>query len=588
MDGRPLRDRSIDPAELLRGALEKIVFFECRLGQMEAELRAARDLAAREKEGSGAARARAVELETALLQARSDLSAASARNAELDERVRLLESERERFLSGLIDHARIVNAPRGGAAGAPRAGAGGVPGGEPDGDEADGPDLAGFIAELRGEIERLRPWKAAAEKAGIRIDDEPRPTVRQLGEGAHAAVGAVAARFEAAGRLGVAPDEAARSAARMPSRAERSLYETSMDDLSSSDPGTRKRAAACLAALGSKAATPLVAAALGRERDAEAKSALLSALAALGEPASADLVVRELADPRPAVRAAALDAIAALARDAAEPHLARALADGSPLVRRRAVLLLGFAKGERAEDALASALADRDASVARAAALALSGRPTVRAQGALAKALDHREAGVRRAAAEAVGRWAGEPVDAAASPAERRRAGRRIADKLAAVDASALRDAVVAGAPARPAQAVPAATAPVPRAAAPARAAAVPSRAAAPARAAIANPASAASPIPPAAPAPSPASHAPAAAALSHARSAVAVLDPPAEGGDPLEEAIVVEVRSALRGRTPDELAAALSTGTAAVEAAVNALVARGTLAQRGPRFFMS
>jgi hypothetical protein len=555
-----------NPEELLRGALEKIVFFECRLGQMEAELQAARDLAAREKEAATGARLRAVELETALARARGDLQAASARDAEQGERVRLLETERERFLSGLVDRARIANAPRGGADGAHRGAS--APESSDGAADGDGPDLAGFIAELRSEIERLRPWRAAAEKAGIRLEDDPRPTLRQLRETSHAAVGTVAARFEEAGRLGVAPGEAARSAAQLPSRAERSLYETSMDDLASSDPGARKRAAACLAALGSRAAAPLVAAALGRERDAEAKAALLAALASLGEPASADLVVRELSDPRPAVRAAALDAIAALAPDAVEPHLARALADASPLVRRRSVLLLGFAKGERAEEALASALADRDASVARAAALALSGRPTARAQGALAKALDHREAGVRRAAAEAVERWSGEPVDAGAPSAERRRAGRRIADKLASVDAGALRDAVVAGAPARP----------VPR----------PAPAAAPAVAAarIATPRPAPAPAAPPALAPSPV--APAAAALAHARTATAVVDPPADGGDPLEEAIVVEVRSALRGRTPDELAAALPAGTAAVQAALSALVARGTLAQRGSRFFMS
>ncbi len=558
-----------NPEELLRGALEKIVFFECRLGQMEAELQAARDLAAREKEAAAEARLRAVELETALARARGDLQAASARDAEQGERVRLLETERERFLSGLVDRARIANAPRGGADGALRGGAS-APEASDGAADADGPDLAGFIAELRSEIERLRPWKAAAEKAGIRLEDEPRPTLRQLKETSHAAVGTVAARFEEAGRLGVAPGEAARSAAQLPSRAERSLYETSMDDLASSDPGARKRAAACLAALGSRAAAPLVAAALGRERDAEAKSALLAALASLGEPASADLVVRELADPRPAVRAAALDALAALAPDAVEPHLARALADASPLVRRRSVLLLGFAKGERAEEALASALADRDASVARAAALALSGRPTARAQGALARALDHREAGVRRAAAEAVERWSGEPVDAGAPSAERRRAGRRIADKLASVDAGALRDAVVSGAPARPA----------PRPAPAAAPAVVAARIATPRPA----PAAAAPPVL----APAPARAAPAAAALAHARTATAVVDPPADGGDPLEEAIVVEVRSALRGRTPDEIAAALPAGTAAVQAALSALVARGTLAQRGSRFFMS
>ena len=35
------------PEEILRGALEKIVFFECRVDQLESELRASRATAAR-------------------------------------------------------------------------------------------------------------------------------------------------------------------------------------------------------------------------------------------------------------------------------------------------------------------------------------------------------------------------------------------------------------------------------------------------------------------------------------------------------------------------------------------------------------
>ncbi|MEI6223887.1 MAG: HEAT repeat domain-containing protein, partial [Deltaproteobacteria bacterium] len=349
-----------NPEALLRGALEKIVYFECRLSQLESELSAAREVASREKESAAGARARETSAAAELARVRTEMETARRHEAELAERVRLLEGERERFLSGLIDQARIAGAPSEGQAA---------------GEEA---DLAGFIAELRAEIERLRPWKTAAEAAGLRLDEHPAGAVAP-----HAAVGEIARGFEAAGRIGMNRADSLRMETGMESRAERSLYESSMEDLASVDRHSRRRAADALRAMGSRAAAPLVAAAVGRERDEEVKVALLSALAALGEAATTDVAARELSDPRPAVRAAALDAVAALGGEASEPRLLAALADGSPIVRRRAVLLLGFARGPQVEEALRATLADRDPGVGRAAALALSGRPTATAQAAL-------------------------------------------------------------------------------------------------------------------------------------------------------------------------------------------------------------
>jgi HEAT repeat protein len=563
-----------NPEDLLRGALEKIVFFECRLSQLEAELKAAREVAVREKESAAAAREREVQLETQLAQVRGDHATARAAEADLAERVQLLERERERFLTGLIDRARIAAAPGASGDGAPLF--------------EDGPDLAGFIAELRGEIERLKPWKAAAEKAGIHLDGADERTLRDLRAQTPQSFEALAAGFEGAGRIGLKGADAHRMKEQLPSRAERSLYEASMDDLDSADAGARRRAADCLRALASPAAAPLLAASLGRERDPDVKTALLAALAAIAEPAAADLAARELADPHPPVRAAALEAVAVLAKDAAEPRLAAALADPSALVRRRAVLLLGFVPGPGADDALASALSDRDPGVARAAAVALSGRPTSRAQAALAKAIDHREAGVRRSAAEAVSRWAGESVDAAAPSAERRRAARRIAERLVAVDQRTLRDAVVeSAAQVERIQAAAAPPAAVARAEAAAAASAPPS-AQAPTVAAPGRPLPAPAVAAPTGTAPAMVAPAPAAAAASApALAAVAVLDA-VPAGDPVEEQVVAEVRTALRGRTIPELAAVIPAGPAAVEAAARALVARGVFAQRGPRFFMS
>lgn len=531
------------PEDLLRGALEKIVYFECRLSQLEAELAAAREAAARGKEAAASARTREADLEAGMAHARAALEAEQARSGELAERVRLLEEERQRFLSGLIDKARIDAAPG--------------PGAEPP--DGEGADLAGFIAELRGEVERLRPWKAAAEQAGVRLADDPPRREPRAAE----RVPALAARFDSAGRLGLAPNEAKRLQAGLATRAERSLYERSMDDLASDDAGARRRAAECLRALGSPAAAPLLAAAVGREKDAEAKVALLAALAALAEPGAADIARRALDDRRPPVRAAALEALAALAKERAEPDLLRALADPSPTVRRRAVLLAGFLPGASVEDALAGALADQDAGVARAAAVALSGRPTARAQGALVRALDHREPTVRSAAASSVSRWSGQPVDAGAPADERRRAARRIADTLAALNEAALRDAVVAaGDPVR--------TFAPPR----------PAPVAAPAAAPVAVPAAA-----PASFAAAAAANGPAAAPAPLARVAVAVVDAPGPSSAP-EEAVVAEVRAALRGLTLDELAAVVPGGRPAAESALRSLLGRGVLAHRGARFF--
>ncbi len=520
-----------NPEGLLRGALEKIVYFECRLSQLESELSAARDVASREKESAAGARARETAAAAELARTRSEMEIARHREAELSERVRLLEGERERFLAGLIDQARIAGAPGDGA---------------PAGEEA---DLAGFIAELRAEIERLRPWKFAAEAAGLRLEEAAVPAIPP-----HAAVGEIARVFEAAGRLGMTRAEAMGMERGMESRAERSLYESSMEDLASSDRHSRRRAADALRAMGSRAAAPLVAAAVGRERDEQVKVALLSALAALCEPAVADVAARELSDPRPAVRSAALDAVAALAGEAAEPRLLAALGDPSPLVRRRAVLQLGFSRGPSVEEALRAALADRDPGVARAAAVALSGRSTATAQGALARALDHGDESVRRVASKAVARWSGESVAAAAPAEDRRRAARRIAGKLSAVGATALRDAVVAD---------PAA---IPRSA-PVRTAAV---APAPAR--------------PAAPSVAPRPSAvPASATARLARAAVAVVETPAGELSPGEEAVMLELRSALRGRTPEEIARVVP-GSA--DRALAALVARGAAVRRGVRYF--
>ena len=73
----------VDPGGILRSALKKIVFFESRVSQLE---RAARSTAERPRADDPV------------------------------ERVRLLEGERERLLSGLVERARVGCAPDGGCA----------------------------------------------------------------------------------------------------------------------------------------------------------------------------------------------------------------------------------------------------------------------------------------------------------------------------------------------------------------------------------------------------------------------------------------------------------------------------------------
>ena len=585
------------PEELLRSALEKIVFFECRVASLERELEVTRAAAARAREDAASARRRESDLQAALAQSRGLASAATVQVTEQSDRVRLLEAERERFLTGLVERARVAGTPI-------------VEGDEP-GSES---DLAGFIAELRAEIETLRRWKLAGEAAGIRLDEAPSPL--SIAPPSAPAVPspsppvppapalhlpALASRFEEAGRIGVSREQARALSPAFTTRSERILYEASLDDLSANDPSARKRAASCLRALGSRAAAPLVAAALGREADGEVKAALLSALSALGEPAVFELALRELSDPRPGVRAAALEAASTLARGRCVPHLIAALGDPSAQVRRRSVVLLGFAPGESAEDALASALSDRDPGVARTAAAALAGRPSARAQGALARALAHHEPDVRAVAARAVARWSGEAVvDTAAPEADRRRAARRISEKLLEMDGGALRDAVTR---------VPAAVVSTAGAACAVRvkATAKPEGTAAGANGDLARrersapspstagpavpcPALRTGSAPPAAArtrtAARPPEPARPAALLRQASGVVTVAAPDVDGV--LAAAALGEVRTTLRGCTADEIVSALARGRVEVEAVLRALVAQGRLVARGPRFFMS
>jgi HEAT repeat protein len=551
MDGGQGSSRHIhDPEGLLRSALEKIVFFECRVSQLESELAAARTAAERARGEAAGVRRREVELEQALAAEKGARGDAERRAGEGEERIRLLEAERERLLGGLVERARIDGAP----------GAGGASVFE-DGQA----DLAGFIAELRAEIETLRAFKASAVAAGFGAGAAPEPE-RKPPEPA-ASVAELGGRFDAEGRVGVSAGDRARMTELLATRADRALYERSMDDLSAPDAGKRLRAVRALEALGSRAAAPLLAAALSREGEAEVKGALLAALARFKEPFVADLADRELSDPRPVVRVAALEALAAVGDPRTPERLAAALADESPVVRRRAALLLGFTSGERAVESLAVALCDPDRGVARAAAAALSGRPSARAQAALARGLEHPDLSVRRAAATALGRLSGEVVEADGTPSARRASSRRIAERLATMDGEELRAAVL-------------------RSAESARVTA--ERVAAVTGARVATVRAAERPTTSTSTSTTTSKSTSSVAAAPRARTAVAVVTATPAGDPDLGPRLVAELRAALRGGTESGLASLLGAPAARVEAALAALAARGQVERRGTRWFVS
>jgi hypothetical protein len=168
-----------------------------------------------------------------------------------------------------------------------------------------------------------------------------------------------------------------------------------------------------------------------------------------------------------------------------------------------------------------------------------------------------------------VERWSGEQVDPGAAPAERRRVSRRIAERLHALQHSDLR-----GALARTAGELTA----VDRAA---------TRTATPTSPRIATPTPIATPTSPRIATATPtatriATATPTAISAPVQRVAVAEVD----AG--LLEAILGEVRMALRGCTEAELAAALGRRPGELQGSLSALVARGQLISRGPRYFQS
>jgi hypothetical protein len=398
------------PADLLRAALEKIVFFEWRLSELASELSAAQTRSAaseaaraRAEEATASAeqRARSARMQTAELESErarmaallarpshgtadtaaleAERTRAAALQASLDEANRELAraaSERERWLSEMVAQARSSGE-------APAA-------------------LAQFISELRSEIIALRAHKAEADRlltaAGVappmleEVAPAPKPEREpdaveearklwaegRLGSGnGLAAAGDVrlsAPNPEPAATTHFARPSSAPTAPPQPrpGTAARALADQCLRNLSARDPSRREQAARHLIALPLPAAAPALANALGIERDSKARAQIAKALLACGGEGAADIVIGLQATTEPPlVRMAAAEALSAVPSRAREA-LQTAASDPAPAVRRRAAAL---AAAEGFSDLLARLENDEDASVRAATGAAQSEAP---------------------------------------------------------------------------------------------------------------------------------------------------------------------------------------------------------------------
>jgi hypothetical protein len=375
------------PADLLRAALEKIVFFEWRVSELASELAAAQARCANAEKARGEAEEEARAAVNLARKARSqcaDLEADRARlaallahpahpasadtNALQAERRRSasleteLESargeltrsraERERWLGEMVAQART-------------------------GDEAPAA-LAQFISELRGEVIALRDHQRKCEallaEAGIAPPaiehTQPPAPARPMPEPVQDA-----RRMWDEGRLAPPPVHTTHFALPPEPRegaAARALADQCLRSLLSADPARREQAARHLAVAPLASAAPAIAAALSEEKEPKARAQLAKALAACGEDGAAEIVGRLQGTPEPPlVRLAALEALCASpARSRAALEIA--IHDPAPAVRRRAAAL---AAAEGLDDLVSRFAADSDATVRAALTAARSEAP---------------------------------------------------------------------------------------------------------------------------------------------------------------------------------------------------------------------
>lgn len=600
------------PEALLKSALEKIVYFEARSGQLVNDLEQARQDALRLRAELAAAAQREIDLRGLVAELEVRAQRLHSEREESGRAVEALRHERADLIGKILEASRISRA-----------------GEEPSLDEL---DLAAFIADLRAEViahRQAAPRDGAgagegvvAQAAAVARTAGAAPsalaaspaelqafTVRRDAGGGRssASVSAVAEGLRAEGRLDVSAADLASLAApprqrERGARIEETLFEASIRELAAHDAPTRLRAAERLLTLGQVAAVPALATALHGEQEPTVAVALLAALAELargtgpGDGALSRQVQAQLVAASPDVRIAALRALLALDATEAGPHLAAALEDPDRAVRRRASLLVLALRGEAALQLGARAIEDDDARVRALAALVLGASGEARARTPLTAALRDGDAAVRRAASQALGRLLGRDVGGLVDldEAQRVRAVRRLArleahpvcssvdalerlgERLQPSGRGATGGASVTSAPssnapaAHPASRVPSSEGQGrhgPGAATPARhrEAAAAATAAAPFGRAVAL-----------------LELAPAATASS-ARAGIAS-PTPAERA----ERVLIELRSALRGLTLEVLAESAALSIDAAKAACAALIDEGFVLQRGRKYFVA
>ena len=215
------------PESLLKSALEKVVFFECRIEQLEADLAAA----ATERDRLKAELSQFASRELALKQELTGLQSRylTTRRALDDEQAQVstLRGERERWFSTLASATRIRQA-----------------GELPEGDF----DLASFIAELRAEVEALRSGQKVDRAV---LPPAPAQNAEELATG-----------MAQEGRLGFSERDRKElvKTARFETRAEETVFAFSLRELSSPHADSRARAAERLGALKTREAAAAVSA----------------------------------------------------------------------------------------------------------------------------------------------------------------------------------------------------------------------------------------------------------------------------------------------------------------------------------------
>jgi HEAT repeat protein len=287
-------------------------------------------------------------------------------------------------------------------------------------------DLARFISELRGEVLYRRAEAKGAQAQAAAVKIEEPAPAP-----AASAVTAMANELKSQGRLQMqSSDYSALSTAQaFAGRTEETLFGFSVRELSAPDSQSRIRAAERLKALGHPAAAPALATALHGESDPLVQVALLASFSHFAKEQGVPVVAPLLTSAFPDVRISALKALLTLDPTQAGPHLTAAMSDPDRAVRRRASLLALSLTGEAALQLGQKAIADTDSQVRSLAALVLGASGAEAARPWLFRAMRDPEEKVRRAASESLSKLLGRDVSGVVGmeDAPRRRAVRQLA-----------------------------------------------------------------------------------------------------------------------------------------------------------------